>query len=134
MFFDYASFTSALTWMLCFGWGQISKAIAKIRARDRGVKGQSINWQYTDQLNILQRSYKEVPLWWYIALFLCSFVIIIAVVTTGQLYIPVWAYFVSLAIGAVLVTPLGWLYANTNYQLVSPPTSSTPTSNLQDSV
>ncbi|TVY84677.1 Oligopeptide transporter, partial [Lachnellula suecica] len=118
-FFDYASFTSAIAWILTFGYPQIKAAYLKIRARNRNGngKGESINFQYTDQLNILQRAYKEVPLWWYIALFLCSFVPIVAMLGTGQLYIPIWTYFVALAVGAILVTPLGWLYAISNFQL-----------------
>ena len=35
----------------------------------------------------------------------------------GKIYIPVWTYFVALITGAVVVTPLGWLYAVSNYQL-----------------
>jgi len=65
----------------------------------------------------LMRSYEEVPLWWFIALFLCSFTIIITILASGHLYIPIWTYFVALATGAVVVIPLGWLYAVSNFQL-----------------
>jgi hypothetical protein len=117
IFFDYASYTSALAWLATFGYPQIREAITKIRARNKDKSGDSINYQYTDQLNILQRSYKEVPLWWYIVLFLCSFVSITAMVGSGQLFIPIWTYFVALATGVIVVTPLGWLYAISNFQL-----------------
>jgi hypothetical protein len=117
MFFDYASYTSAISWIALFGWSQIYSAIKKIRARYNSTKGESINFQYTDQLNILQRSYKEVPVWWYIVLFLCAFVSTIAMIGAGKLYIPIWTYFVALGTGAAIVTPLGWLYAITNFQL-----------------
>lgn len=117
MFFDYASYTSALAWMATFGYPQIRAAIIKIRARNLDKSGDSINFQYNDQLNILQRAYKEVPAWWYIVLFLSSFVSITAMLGSGQLYIPIWTYFVALATGAIIVTPLGWLYAISNFQL-----------------
>lgn len=117
IFFDYASYISAWVWMLLFGWSQISTTFKKLRARNNSKKGESINFQYDDQLNILQRSYKEVPLWWYLVLFACSFVPIIAMLGAGQLYIPIWTYFVALATGAAIVTPLGWLYAISNFQL-----------------
>ncbi|POS86206.1 OPT superfamily oligopeptide transporter [Erysiphe pulchra] len=117
MFFSYAAYTSAMTWMLLFGWSQISATFKKLRAREAGAKGKSINYQYNDQLNILQRSYTEVPLWWYIVLFLFSAVPVIAILAVGQLYIPIWTYFVALATGAIIVTPLGWLYAISNFQL-----------------
>jgi hypothetical protein len=36
----------------------------------------------------------------------------------GQLFIPLWTYFIALATGAIVVIPLGWLYALSNFQLV----------------
>jgi len=117
MFFDYASYTSALAWAGLFAWPTIKATVIKIRARNKSPTGESINFQYTDQLNILMRAYKEVPMWWYIALFSASFVSITAMVASGHLYIPYWTYLIALATGAIMVTPLGWLYALSNYQL-----------------
>ncbi|KAK0119489.1 hypothetical protein ONS95_010936 [Cadophora gregata] len=117
MFFDYASYTSALAWMALFGFSQLRATIKKLRARNNSKNGESINFHYNDRLNILQRSYKEVPLWWYIVLFLFSFVAITAMVASDHLYIPWWTYLVSLLTGAIIVTPLGWLYAISNFQL-----------------
>jgi hypothetical protein len=56
IFFDYASYTSGIAWVFLFGYPQLRAAFPKLRARDRGERGKSINWQYDDQLNILQRS------------------------------------------------------------------------------
>ena len=88
-----------------------------MKTRFSSKSGGGANFQYDDQLNILQRSYKEVPLWWYLTLFASSFIIIVSILGAGQLYIPIWTYFVAILTGAVVVTPLGWLYALTNYQL-----------------
>jgi drug/metabolite transporter (DMT)-like permease len=118
MFFDYASFTSALFWMALFGWPQLKSVWIKFRERQRSGYTKSINEQYTDQLNVLMRSYKEVPLWWFLALFMCSFVPTIIILTKGHLYIPLWTYFIALGTGALVVAPLGWLYALSNFQLV----------------
>jgi hypothetical protein len=41
-----------------------------------------------DRLNVLMRSYKEVPLWWYLALFVVSFVTIIVILAKGYFFIP----------------------------------------------
>ena len=117
-FFDYASYTSALFWMLLFGYPQIKSIVTKQWQRRRN-QVDSPTEQYDDQLNILMRSYKEVPLWWFMALFMCSFIPVIIMISAGQLYIPVWTYFVALATGALVVIPLGWLYALSNFQLVS---------------
>jgi OPT oligopeptide transporter protein len=117
MFFDYASYTSALAWAGLFAWPTIKATIIKIRARNKSTNGESINFQYNDQLNILMRAYKEVPVWWYIALFSASFIAITSMVASGHLFIPYWTYLIALATGAIMVTPLGWLYALSNYQL-----------------
>ncbi|CAG8974115.1 hypothetical protein HYALB_00002750 [Hymenoscyphus albidus] len=118
MFFDYAAYTSALSWILFFGFSQIKGTIQKLNQRRKNsVKGETINHQYTDQLNILQRSYKEVPWWWSLILFLVTFVVIITILGTGNLFIPIWTYFIALATGVMVVIPLGWLYALSNFQL-----------------
>lgn len=104
IFFSYAAYTSALVWAILFGWSSMVKTVKKLKARYNDRSGKSINHQYTDQLNILQRSYKEVPLWWYAALFACSFIAIIVMLAAGQLYIPIWTYFVAILTGAVIVT------------------------------
>jgi hypothetical protein len=116
VFFDYASYISAYSWIAFFGAANIKKAYKKFRAR-KNNPGQGINHQYTDRLNVLMRSYKEVPLWWYLALFSVAFTSIITIVGLDLIFIPWWAYFVALATGAVVVVPLGWLYAVSNFQL-----------------
>lgn len=116
MFFDYASYVSAYTWIALFGASQLRTAFRKFQAR-RTVAGQGINHQYGDRLNILMRSYKEVPLWWYLVLFAFSFVSIVTIVSLNILFIPIWTYFVAVATGALVIIPLGWLYAVSNFQL-----------------
>ncbi|KAI1083117.1 OPT superfamily oligopeptide transporter [Whalleya microplaca] len=116
IFFDYASYFSAYSWIVFFGASKIRDAYRKFRARQANA-GQGINHQYTDRLNVLMRSYPEVPLWWYIVLFLASFVSIMTIVGLDLLFIPWWTYFVAIATGAIVVIPLGWLYAVSNFQL-----------------
>jgi hypothetical protein len=120
MFFDYASYTSAIVWMALFGFSKIKDSFGKIWAR-RKSGSLKISEQYDDQLNILQRAYPEVPFWWFFALFMASFVSLVAIVATDSLYIPVYTYFIAILTGALMVVPLGWLYAISNFQLVSSP-------------
>jgi hypothetical protein len=63
------------------------------------------------------RSYKEVPWWWPTGLFLVTFVVCMTIVGSGHLPSPIWSYFVAVATGAIVVIPLGWLYAVSNFQL-----------------
>lgn len=117
MFFDYASFTSAFAWMFLFGWPQIKSAAVKVRERFKSRNAESANYQYSDRLNVLQRSYKEVPLWWYIALFLASFISIIVILARGIFFIPVWTFIIGILVGGACVIPMGWLYALSNFQV-----------------
>jgi hypothetical protein len=64
MFFNFAAYTSAITWLALFGYDNIKSTIAKLKARRATRGAETINFQYADQLNILQRAYPEVPGWW----------------------------------------------------------------------
>ncbi|KAI0885496.1 OPT superfamily oligopeptide transporter [Annulohypoxylon maeteangense] len=116
IFFDYASYVSAYSWIAFFGASQIRDGYRKFRARQQNA-GQGINHQYTDRLNVIMRQYKEVPVWWYIILFLCAFAAIMTMAGLDIIFIPWWTFLVALATGAAIVVPLGWLYAISNYQL-----------------
>ncbi|KAF7595220.1 hypothetical protein BBP40_006965 [Aspergillus hancockii] len=119
-FFDYAKVTAAVTWIATFGFYQLKSNLKKaVAARKKSVRtqGQTINHQYHDRLNVIQRQYKEVPLWWYFVLFMAGFIILLVATACGYLWIPVWTLFVGLATAGVFVLPFGWLYAISNYQL-----------------
>lgn len=118
MFFDYASYASALVWMGLFGWSQIKESLHKFFERRRNKESGKITEQYGDQLNILQRSYDEIPFWWFAALFAVSFIIMIVITALDVLFVPWWTYLVGIITGAIVVVPLGWLYALSNFQLV----------------
>lgn len=117
MFFDYASYTSAISWMLLFGWPALRATFGKVRARVKSRGATGVNSQYNDRLNVLQRAYKEVPFWWYIALFAASFITIITILAKGLFFIPIWTFIVALIFAFAIVIPMGWLYAISNFQV-----------------
>ncbi|KAM3559676.1 hypothetical protein MY1884_003321 [Beauveria asiatica] len=117
MFFDYAAYTSAIVWILLFGRHQIKSSWNKFMERRSKKNVGKVTEQYNDQINILQRRYDEIPLSWFVGLFLASFVIMIAILATGHLFVPIWTYIVGILTGAVIVIPLAWLYALSNFQL-----------------
>ncbi|KAF2489538.1 putative OPT oligopeptide transporter [Lophium mytilinum] len=117
LFFDYSSYISALTWMILFGWPKIRETIQKLHIRARRQGAQSVNHLYSDRLNVLQRAYKEVPLWWYIALFVGSFVTIITILAKGLFFIPIWTFIVALFTSGFMIIPFAWLYSLSNYQV-----------------
>lgn len=119
-FFDCAKLPAAVTWIATFGFTKVAGNVKRVFAshqRQSRTKGQGINHQYQDRLNVLQRQYREVPLWWYFILFLVGFVILATAIGCGQLFIPIWTLFVALSSAAVFVVPFGWLYAISNYQI-----------------
>ena len=115
MFFDYAAYVSGFMWVVAFGYKSLSGSLKRL-VKSRKQKG-SINLQYTDRLNKLQAAYEEVPLYWYAILFLCAFVTLLVIFATDSLFMPWWCLLVGVAFGAVIVTPLVWLYALSNFQL-----------------
>ena len=117
MFFDYASYISALTWMALFGFTKIRENVRILMSRARSRGSESVNHSYTDRLNIIQRSYKEVPLWWYIALFVVSFITIITILAKGLFFIPIWTFFVAIGTSGFMILPFAWLYSFTNFQV-----------------
>ena len=117
LFFDYSSYISALTWMALFGYPQIRGTVQKLRTRAKSKGAESINHLYTDRLNVLQRAYKEVPLWWYIALFVASFVTIITILAKGFFFIPVWTLFIAIFSSGFMILPFSWLYSFSSFQV-----------------
>ncbi|KAF2188610.1 OPT superfamily oligopeptide transporter [Zopfia rhizophila CBS 207.26] len=93
---QYGPVYMALTWMALFGYPQIRATYQKLRMRVKHKDADTVNYSYTDRLNVLQRSYKEVPPWWYIALFMVSFVTIITIPARGYFFIPTWTFFVAI--------------------------------------
>ncbi|EJT97997.1 OPT oligopeptide transporter [Dacryopinax primogenitus] len=65
----------------------------------------------------LMSVYREVPYWWYAAIGLVSLGLGILTIEHWDTQLPVWAYFLSLAIPIVYVIPLGILQAITNQQI-----------------
>jgi OPT family oligopeptide transporter len=117
LFFDYASYISALTWMGLFGYKQIRDTLKKLRARAAHKGTDTINDFYSDRLNVLMRSYPEVPLWWYVALFVASFVTIITILACGYFFIPVWTFLVAIASSGIMILPFSWLYSFSSFQV-----------------
>ncbi|KAJ3768752.1 OPT oligopeptide transporter protein-domain-containing protein [Lentinula raphanica] len=76
-----------------------------------------------DKLTEIIRRYPAVPIWWNIALFVIPFIILIILTAKGVLYMPIYMLFIGLAIGAVIVLPMGssvhisYIYSVSGYQM-----------------
>ncbi|KAK6205585.1 OPT oligopeptide transporter protein-domain-containing protein [Scheffersomyces amazonensis] len=112
MFFDYAAYVSGITWVVLFGYDKFKTAFNNFRN-----KSQINNGEFTDRLNKLYRNYPEVPNSWYLILFLISFITLMTIFLSGNLFMPWWCGIIGLIMGSIIVTPLAWLYALSNFQL-----------------
>lgn len=65
----------------------------------------------------LMNKYKEVPNWWYAAVFLISVALAIVTIEVWPTQLPVWALFLALAISALYILPIGIIYAITNQEV-----------------
>ena len=60
--------------------------------------------------------YKEIPHWWYAALFVVMFALGMGLSYAADSGMPAWAYIVSLIFTTLFVPILGSLYATVGYQ------------------
>ncbi|KAG7665717.1 uncharacterized protein J8A68_000737 [[Candida] subhashii] len=112
MFFDYAAYVSGITWVVLFGWDKFKLAFHKFTNG-----GEYLKHMPKDRLNKLQAKYEDVPMKWYLMLFMISFTILMSIFWNGHMFMPWWCLIVALIMGSIIVTPLAWLYALSNFQL-----------------
>lgn len=145
IFFDYAAYTSALLWLVTFGWKDLkvswvhiqkwasrhssfstkesvpllsdSSSSSTVLSADESAKHDGESSQYRDRINKLYSAYEDIPDWWFIALFLLSFATLSCVTYSGYVFMSWRTYIVALVVGAVIVTPMAYLYASSNFQL-----------------
>ncbi|ODV70485.1 OPT superfamily oligopeptide transporter [Hyphopichia burtonii NRRL Y-1933] len=120
MFFDYAAYISGITWVVLFGYKGLYESLKKVIKNvkyQRENKDSNIHHLYNDRINKLQAAYKEVPFWWYVILFVTSFITLIIISATNAIALPWWTVIIAFLIGIVIVVPLSWLYAVSNFQL-----------------
>ena len=67
-----------------------------------------------DVHNRLMKEYKEIPWWWYMAVFLVFFALAIVTVRAWDTQMPIWALIFALIIAFVFLIPIGIIYAITN--------------------
>ncbi|KAF2113450.1 sexual differentiation process protein [Lophiotrema nucula] len=115
LFFDYSTYVSALVWMALFGWPNIRDTIRQLRLRKASHK--TISELYPDRLNVIMRSYPEVPIWWFVVLGLGAFVAILSILSQGHFFIPIWTLFVAIFTSGLMMVPFAWLFALSSFQV-----------------
>ncbi|KAJ7153089.1 OPT oligopeptide transporter [Mycena crocata] len=106
IFFSYATFMSSFVWMFLFHGPRILAAIKSIMAGKR---------VHNDRLSNLMKPYPEVSTRIFMAMFGAASLILILIVIRGHVYMPLFALFVGLAMGAAATLPLSLVYAISGY-------------------
>ncbi|KAJ3992066.1 OPT oligopeptide transporter protein-domain-containing protein, partial [Lentinula boryana] len=70
-----------------------------------------------DKLTDIIRRYPGVPIWWNLVLFIIPIIILIILTAKNILYMPIYMLFIGLAIGAVIVLPMAYIYSVSGYQM-----------------
>ena len=65
----------------------------------------------------MMSAYKEVPTWWYGAIFVVAFIFGVVAIEIFPTQFPVWALVLALVIGFIFVIPIGIIQAITNQQI-----------------
>ncbi|KAA1468333.1 OPT oligopeptide transporter [Dentipellis sp. KUC8613] len=65
----------------------------------------------------LMSRYRAVPEWWYICIFVIMFMMSAITVEVWPTQMPIWGLFLSIAIAAFYIVPLGMIQAITNQQI-----------------
>ncbi|KAJ4485254.1 OPT oligopeptide transporter [Lentinula aciculospora] len=76
----------------------------------------SINEQ-RDIHSRLMSQYPQVPEWWYLIIFIVSFLLGVLSIELWPTQMPVWAFFLALVIAFTYVIPIGMIQAITNQQV-----------------
>ncbi|KAG6814032.1 hypothetical protein H0H92_003882 [Tricholoma furcatifolium] len=62
----------------------------------------------------LMLSYPEVPIWWFVALFVVCFVLILVTVSVFPTQLPAWGALIAVLFSAILALPVAMIQAITN--------------------
>ena len=97
----FAFITAILTHTVCFHGKDIYRIVHSNKTEKEDIHAK------------LMRHYKAVPQWWYFALFIICFVVLIAITQTGPQRIAFGPLLLSLVIPAVYALPSGYVFART---------------------
>lgn len=99
---SFAAITAIITHTICFHGKHIWNTI-----RNRKDEKEDVH-------DRLMKEYTDVPVWWFVVVFLIFFGLSIATVRAWNTEMPVWALVIALIIAAVFLLPVGIIFALTN--------------------
>ncbi|KAJ7153240.1 OPT oligopeptide transporter [Mycena filopes] len=107
-FFAYAAFISSFVWMALFAGPQI---VAVVKSLFTGKR------VHRDRLSNMMKVYPEVTYLEWLGIFTTAFIVLLAIILKGEVYMPLFTLFVALAIGAVSTLPMSLVYAVSGFQV-----------------
>ncbi|KAK9243326.1 OPT oligopeptide transporter protein-domain-containing protein [Lipomyces tetrasporus] len=112
----FMMYTMSFTYILLTEWKVIKEAFVGFYKSIKNRKA-STYARYNDPMSRMMIKYKEVPDWWFLALFLVSFVLFIVGITHYPTHTPVWSIIVTMLISFVMLIPIAIIYSITGFNL-----------------
>jgi len=134
IFFDYAAYSSAIAWIAIFAYKDVKYLLIRLKEKlTQQEKSASADDEplyhagfprihkssskFHDIINKRYSVYEDIPNSWFLALFGLSFVILSSIFLTNSFYLPWIPFIIALFLGSIIITPLAYLYALSNFQL-----------------
>ncbi|KAJ3751338.1 OPT oligopeptide transporter protein-domain-containing protein, partial [Lentinula detonsa] len=116
VYLSYVLFCALFTSLLMSFWSTLSHSFLYFRKQIYVHARRSISEQ-KDIHSRLMSQYPQVPEWWYLIIFIVSFLLGVLSIELWPTQMPVWAFFLALMIAFTYVIPVGMIQAITNQQV-----------------
>lgn len=110
IFASYASYISVFVYIVLFAGPKLVATFKQLLKRDSRASR-------SDKLSQIMSKYPEVPILWWIILFVLSFVTVLVTIIKGEFGVPIWTFVIAVLFGALSVVPMGYIFAISNYQV-----------------
>ncbi|KAK9357579.1 OPT oligopeptide transporter protein-domain-containing protein [Lipomyces starkeyi] len=111
-----AMYTMTFTYILLTEWKVLKEAFVGFY---QGIKNRKASTyaRYNDPMSKMMIKYKEVPDWWFLVIFVISFVLFVVGITHYPTHTPVWSIIVIMMISFAMLIPVTIIYAITGFSL-----------------
>ncbi|KAK9244829.1 OPT oligopeptide transporter protein-domain-containing protein [Lipomyces tetrasporus] len=113
---SFLIYTMTFTYVLITEWRVLKDACLGFY---RSLKNRKISTyaMHADPMSRMMAKYKEVPDWWFLAIFVVSFALFLVGISVFPTRAPVWAMFVTIGLDIVMLIPITLVYSITGFDL-----------------
>ncbi|KAK9320306.1 OPT oligopeptide transporter protein-domain-containing protein [Lipomyces orientalis] len=113
---SFLIYTMTFTYVLITEWRVLKDACLGFyrSLKNRKISTYAMN---SDPMSRMMAKYKEVPDWWFLAIFVVSFALFLVGISVFPTRAPVWAMFVTIGLDIVMLIPITLVYSITGFDL-----------------